>query len=253
MSTRITIEPKVVFAYPSAKEFTYILKSVAELVDEVSFKVGPEGLKLKALDPGRIALLNVELPPEAFQEFRAEEEISIGLSVSNLVKALKHIRKNDRIVIAANEEFVEIILEGTTVRRYKFRNIEVLSEEVPEINVEYDVEATVLVGPLRTAISELSNLTDTIAFTVKGDTLVVYDYESKRAHYRFSSTTGTLVNINVKQEADVAFDGEFLSKIVDILRLGSVADVRFGNEAPLNIELGITVGGKIQYFLAAKM
>ncbi len=253
VSVKLTIEPKAVFAYPSAKEFTYILKSIAELVDEIAFRVTPQGLSLKALDPGKIALLTVEMPPEAFQEFNAETELSIGLSVSNLVKALKHIKKGDRVVIAANEEFVEIILEGTTVRRYKFRNIEVLSEEVPEISVEYDVEASVLVSPLRTAIVELSNLTDTIGVTSKGDAIVMYDYETRKSHYRFSAEAGTLININVKKEADIAFDAEYLSKVSDILRLGSVADIKFGSEAPLTIDLSLSVGGRIQYYLAAKI
>ncbi len=253
MSVKLTIEPKVLFSYPSAKEFTYILKSVAELVEEISFKVENEGLKLKALDPGRIAMLSVELPPEAFQEFRVEEPLSVGLSVGNLVKVLKHLRKSDRVTFAANEEFVEIIVEGTSVRRYKFRNIEVLSEEVPELSVEYDVEGSVLVSPLRTAITELANLADTVGVTVREDAIVMYDYDTKRTQYRFSSTTGTLISLNVKKECDVAFDSEYLSKIVDILRLGSVADIKFGSEAPLNIEITMSAGGRAQYLLAAKI
>ena len=253
MSVKLTIEPKVMFSYPSAKEFTYILKSVAELVEEVSFRVENDGLKLKALDPGRIAMLTVTLPPEAFQEFQVSEPINIGLSVGNLVKVLKHLRKNDRVTIAANEEYVEIIIEGTSVRRYKFRNIEVLSEEIPELNVEYDVEGSVLVGPLRNAISELSNLTDTIGVSVREEAIVMYDYDTKKTQYRFSSTTGTLISLSIKKSCEVAFDSEYLSKIVDILRLGSVADIRFGSEAPLNIEITMSVGGRAQYFLAAKV
>ena len=253
MSVKLTIEPKILFSYSSAKELTYILKSVAELVDEISIRVESNGIMLKALDPGRIAMLSVELPPEAFQEYTVQEPLSIGLSVGNIIKVLKHIKKNDKITIAANEEYVEILIEGTSVRRYKFRNIEVLSEEVPEINVEYDIEGSVLVSPLRTAINELSNITDTIGITIREESIVMYDYENKRTQYRFSSTTGTLISLNVKKEADVAFDSEYLSKIVDILRLGSVADIKFGSEAPLYIEVGISTGGKAQYYLAAKI
>ncbi len=253
MSLKLTIEPKVLFSYPSAKEFTYILKTVSEMVDEVALRVSEEGVDVKALDPGKIALLKTFLPPEAFQDFKAEGELMVGLSVSNLVKALKHIKKNDRITIAANEEFVEILLEGTTFRRYKFRNIEVVSEEVPEISAEYDVEGTVLANPLRTAINELANLTDTIGLTVRGEAIVLYDYESKKTSYRLSSMTGTLVSLNVKKEVDVAFDSEYLSKIVDVLRLGGAVDIKFGSEAPLYLDFTISGGGRVQFYLAAKI
>ncbi len=253
MSVRLTIEPKVIFSYPSAKEFTYILKTVSEIVDEVAFLVKPEGVEVRALDPGRIALFRAFMPPEAFQDFDVKEELSVGMSVANLVKALKHIKKNDKITIAANEEFVEIVLEGTTVRRYKFRNLAVVSEEIPEINVEYDVEATVLANPFRTAISELSALTDTIGVRGRGDEIVLFDYETKKTNYRFSSVSGTLISLNIKKECDVAFDAEYLSKVVDALRLGSAIDVKFGTEAPLYISFTTTAGGQIEYYLASKI
>ena len=253
MSLKLTIEPKVLFSYPSAKEFTYVLKTVSEIVDEVAFLVRSDGVEVRALDPGRIALFRAFMPPEAFQDFDVKQELSVGMSVANLVKALKHIKKNDKITIAANEEFVEIVLEGTTVRRYKFRNLAVVSEEIPEINVEYDVEATLLANPFRTAISELSSLTDTIGIRSSGEEVVLYDYETKKTNYRFSSLSGTLVSLNIKKECDVAFDAEYLSKVVDALRLGSAIDIKFGAEAPLYISFTTTAGGQIEYYLASKI
>ncbi len=253
MSVKLTIEPKVLFSYPSAKEFTYILKTLAEIVDEVAFMVKSDGVEVRALDPGRIALFKAFMPPESFQEYEVKEELFVGISVANLVKALKHIKKNDKITIAANEEFVEMVLEGTTVRRYKFRNLSVASEEVPEIKVEYDVEATLLANPLRTAISELSSLTDTIGIRAQGEEVVLFDYETKKTNYRFSSLTGTLVSLNIKKECSVAFDAEYLSKIVDSLRLGSAVDIKFGTEAPLYINFTTTAGGQVEYYLASKI
>ncbi|RLG78015.1 MAG: hypothetical protein DRO12_00430 [Thermoprotei archaeon] len=254
VSTNLTIEPAIKFSYPSAKEFTYILQTVAELVDEVSIIVGPQGLKLNALDPGKIALLRVELAPEAFEEFSAEKEINIGTSIGNLTRVLKHIKKGDRITFAANEEYVEILLEGTTVRRYRFRNIEVISEDIPEINVEFDVEATVLANALRKAIAELSAVADTIGVGVRGQNeLTLFDYDTKRVNYRFTPEAGTLVSINIKKQAEVPYDSEFMSKIVDILRLATSAELKYGEEAPLCIEFEVAVGGSVRYYLAAKM
>lgn len=254
MSVRLTIEPVVKFSYPSAKEFTYILQAVAELVDEVAMSVGPQGLKLNALDPGKIALLKVELAPESFEEFSAERELSIGISIGNLTRVLKHIKKGDRITLAANDEFVEIVLEGTTIRRYKFRNIEVVSEEVPEIEVEYDVEATLLSNALRKAISELSAAADTIGISVKDQNeLILFDFDTKKVSYRFTPEAGTLISIDVKKESTVPYDSEFMSKISDILRLATSVDLKYGEEAPLYIEFEVAVGGRVRYYLASKM
>jgi proliferating cell nuclear antigen len=254
MSTLLTIQPKILFSYPSAKDFTNVLKTISEIVEEVLFEVSTSGLSVKALDPSRVALLRVELPAEAFQEFKAEQELKIGLAVGNLVKVLKNLKKGDKITIAANEEFVEVVVEGTTTRRYKFRNIEVMSEEVPEIKPEFDVEASATASVVRTIISELASLTSTIGLSATKDALVFIDLDTKKVSHRITQASGNLISLNLKKEEQITvpYDSEYLSKIVDILRLGSVVDIKFGSEAPLYMALQFS-GGKAEYLLAAKI
>lgn len=253
MSTvSLTIEPKIMFSYPSARDYTVILKTVAELVDETSIQVDSEGVHIKALDPSRIAMLMVNIPPEAFHEFKVDESISVGLVVSNLTKILRNLRTSDKMVVAANEEYIEIIIEGTSPRRYKFRNISVLAEEVPELKPEYDVETVVLASPLKTAISELSDITSTIGVSADNEALTLFDYDTRKSTYKLTTASGNVVNLSVKKSATVPYDSEYLAKATNILGLSNVADLKYGSEAPLYISLEFA-GGKVAYYLAAKL
>jgi proliferating cell nuclear antigen len=255
MSTAVqfTIEPKVLFAYPSARDFTKILKTLSEIVDEVAFQVNGSGVHVKALDPSRIAMMIVDLPPEAFQEFNVKDELSIGLAISNLTKILKNLKKGDRVVIAANEEYVEIVVEGTSgARRYKFRNLSVLSEEIPELNPQYDVEALVLASPLRTSLKELTDITATVGISAAQDVLTFFDYDTKRSSFRLSTASGNILSLTIKKEVTAAFDSEYLSKFLEILSLSNQAEIKYGSEAPLNIVIEFS-GGKAVYYLAAKI
>lgn len=255
MSTVIplTIEPKVLFAYPSARDFTKILKVLSEMVDETALLVDDGGVHVKALDPGRIAMLIVNLPPEAFQEFKVDESLSIGLAVSNLVKVLKNLKKGDRIVIAANEEYIEIVLEGASgARRYRFRNISVISEDVPELKPEFDVEASVLASPLKTALKEISDLAATVGITASNDAITLFDYDTKKSTFRLTTASGNVLSLTLKKEVTAAFDGEYLAKIVDIIGLGNIAELKYGAEAPLCMSVEFA-GGKSLYYLAAKI
>ncbi|MEM0047451.1 MAG: hypothetical protein QW464_01025 [Ignisphaera sp.] len=253
MSLSFTIQPAVVFSYPSAKDFTNILKTLSEIVDEVLFKVSEKGVNVKALDPSRVAMISITLPAESFQEFRAEKELSIGLAVGNLTKILKQLKKGDKLTIGANEESVEILVEGTSMRRYKFRNIEVVEEEIPELSPQYDVEASVLSSPFRTALSELASVTSTIGITATQDALTLLDFDSKRSTYKLTTASGNVISLNVKKENVVgAYDSEYVAKIEDILRLSNIIDVKFGSEAPLYISAEFS-GGKAEYYLAAKI
>uniref|UniRef100_A0A7C4FGS4 DNA polymerase sliding clamp n=1 Tax=Ignisphaera aggregans TaxID=334771 RepID=A0A7C4FGS4_9CREN len=253
MSVSFTIQPKVVFSYPSAKDFTDILKVLSEIVEEVLFTVDSKSLSVKALDPSRAAMMYILIPAEAFQEFRAEEELKIGLAVGNLSKVLKNLKKGDKITIGANEESVEILIEGTSIRRYKFRNIEVISEELPELSPQYDVEASALSTALRTVISELSSITSTIGITASKDTLIFVDLDTKKSSYKLATASGSLIALNIKKEnVTAAYDSEYLSKVLDILRLGNIVDIKYGSEAPLYLSTEFS-GGKAEYYLAAKI
>lgn len=253
MSVSFTIQPKVVFSYPSAKDFTDILKVLSEIVEEVLFTVDSKSLSVKALDPSRAAMMYILIPAEAFQEFRAEEELKIGLAVGNLSKVLKNLKKGDKITVGANEESVEILIEGTSIRRYKFRNIEVISEELPELSPQYDVEASALSTALRTVISELSSITSTIGITASKDTLIFVDLDTKKSSYKLATASGSLIALNIKKENVIAaYDSEYLSKVLDILRLGNIVDIKYGSEAPLYLSTEFS-GGKAEYYLAAKI
>jgi len=253
LSVSLTIQPKVVFSYPSAKDFTDILKVLSEIVEEVLFTVDSKSLSVKALDPSRAAMMYTLIPAEAFQEFRAEEELKIGLAVGNLSKVLKNLKKGDKITIGANEESVEILIEGTSIRRYKFRNIEVISEELPELSPQYDVEASALSTALRTAISELSSITSTIGITASKDTLIFVDLDTKKSSYKLATASGSLITLNIRKEnVTAAYDSEYLSKVLDILRLGNIVDIKYGSEAPLYLSTEFS-GGKAEYYLAAKI
>jgi len=253
LSISLTIEPVVLFSYPSAKDFTNILKTLSEIVDEVLLKVSEKGVNVKALDPSRVAMISVTLPAESFQDFKVEKELSIGLAVGNLAKILKQLKKGDKITMCANEENVEILVEGTSVRRYKFRNIEVVEEEIPELSPQYDVEASVLSSPFRTALSELASITNTIGFTATQDALTLLDFDTKRSTYKLTTASGNVISLNVKKENVLTpYDSEYLARIEDILRLSNILDVKFGSEAPLYLAAEFS-GGKAEYYLAAKI
>ncbi len=247
----MTIEPKILISYPNAKDFADIISTVNELVDEVLVYIDPHSFKIKALDPSRIAMLSITLPPEAFQNYSVSEEIGVGLAVSTLSRVLKQLKKSDRITIAANNEYVEILVEGISIRRYKFKNLEVIAEEIPELTPHYDVEASVLSSPFRTTISELTSICSTIGITAKGDTLTFFDYDTKKSTYKLTTTAGTVINLDIKREAIAAYDSEYISKIIEILKLSNIVELKYGSEAPLYLSIEFS-GGRIEYFLAPK-
>jgi proliferating cell nuclear antigen len=69
-----------------AKLLRDMATAISILVDEATFKIDAEGLKLRAMDPSRVAMIDFEWPKSLFQEYVSTEPTKICLNISELLK-----------------------------------------------------------------------------------------------------------------------------------------------------------------------
>ena len=77
-----------------AKLLRDMTTAISILVDEATFKIEPEGLKLRAMDPSRVAMIDFEWPKTIFEEYVSEEPSKMCINISELLKLLKRAGKN---------------------------------------------------------------------------------------------------------------------------------------------------------------
>jgi len=68
-----------------AKLLRDMATAISILVDEATFKIDSEGLKLRAMDPSRVAMIDFEWPKSLFQEYDATEPSKVCLNISELL------------------------------------------------------------------------------------------------------------------------------------------------------------------------
>ena len=254
MSISLTIEPIAKLIHIEAKAIATIISALSELVDEVAFEVLDKGVIIRALDPGKVALLEIELPPEAFIEYEVKTPVKVGLSVSDVKKVMKNIKKGDKFILAANEEFVELCIEGVPSRRYKFRNLEIASTEVPELQLEFPVKAVILADPLKAALSEVKGIAEAVEFKAENEeNLIVAEAEERRVEIKFSKTAGTLIELELSEPAKACYDVSYLEGVTGLARIASNVEVRFGTDMPLNLKFMLAGQGTINYLLAPRV
>ena len=54
-----------------AKLLRDMATAISILVDEATFKIEPDGLKLRAMDPSRVAMIDFEWPKTIFEEYES--------------------------------------------------------------------------------------------------------------------------------------------------------------------------------------
>src|SRR3989304_2733985 len=78
--------------------------AISILVDEATFKIEPEGLKLRAMDPSRVAMIDFEWPKTIFEEYVAQESTKMCINISELLKLFKRIGRAQRFALFLDDK-----------------------------------------------------------------------------------------------------------------------------------------------------
>lgn len=73
-----------------------------EALHDVNLYFSKDGVSVTALDNAKVALINLNLDAQNFEEYQCEETIQAGINVSNFFKILKVITTNDVLTLEMN-------------------------------------------------------------------------------------------------------------------------------------------------------
>ncbi len=239
--------------YPEAKYFKSIVDSLAKLVDEVAIRVNEDGFHLKALDPARIALIEIYLPATSFLTYEVEGEETIGLSMANLGKLLTRIKKGDQFEISSSEDYVTVTIHALIKRTYRFRNLEIPVPEIPEASLEFDVEAQVLADTVKHAIKDAEAVGDTVEFEAKDDTaLYIRGRGGAFAEMKITRDMPALIDLVVNKPSRSAYSIEYLKHVLALTKIAEATTIKFSTDAPIYLEFLLVGEGRVRYLLAPK-
>jgi|YelNatPaOPRAMG01_1025707.scaffolds.fasta_scaffold01618_6 proliferating cell nuclear antigen len=236
------------FEYPSAKVFIALLEAVGEVADEVLMRLTAEGLKIKALDPARISLMELEIPSSAFTSYSLESsELNVGVNLSSLLKMLPKPKKSEVVKFSANEMFYYMTIEGAVPKSFKFRSIEVAAEEIPELSLEFTVKAVLLTKGLKQAFSTLKG-SGTIEVEVPdADHMVL---KGGGASVKLSRVSGSIIDMEFKESARSTYEESYLVKVGPLLGLTDSLEFSFKSSSPLSMIFRIPGDAVVRYVLA---
>ena len=83
--------------------FRKLVECVKDLVTEVNLDVSNSGLSIQAMDSSHVALVNLSLSSDGFEEFRCDKSMKLGINMSNLNKILKLSTQDDSLTLDCEE------------------------------------------------------------------------------------------------------------------------------------------------------
>jgi len=137
-----------------AKILKDMITAISTIVDEATYTVSSDGLKLRSMDPSRVAMVDFEWPKFFFDEYVCSETMRFCINVSELLKILRRTRRGESVEISLDETSgkLQMKIKGNYVRTFSIPTLEPVEEEVPTPKVTFNAKAEITTEGLSQAI-----------------------------------------------------------------------------------------------------
>jgi proliferating cell nuclear antigen len=234
------------------------ISAISELIEEAAFRFTPEGVRLRAMDPTHVSLIQLDLPADMFDEYKVKEEKIVGLSVSRLDEFLSRAKGEEEIKFELDEEQNRLLLtlKGISTRRFGIPLIEVSEPEVPEPSkLELPATFDVLAGALIEGLKDAQLVGDSVRFQLDSEGLTLSAKGEKGSTEVVMKKGEECIKIMGSPPAVRAtFAIEYLSRILKAADPDDWVRVKMGQNMPIRLELAIGgEKGSLVFILAPRL
>lgn len=240
-----------------AKLLRDMITSISILVDEATFKLDSEGIKLRAMDPSRVAMVDFEWPKTIFEEYQCTEPTKMCINITELLKLLKRAGKDETVELALDEKTgrLQVRIAGKYSRNFTMPTLEASEEEVPTPKLTFNVKVKATTNGLSQAIEDAQLVSDHVrieadqeklAFNATGDLM--------GAEISLQKGSDTILDLEAKEPAKATFSLSYLSEIIKAASATSdISTLEFSSDMPIKIDFQQTKEGKLTFYLAPRI
>jgi len=234
----------------SLREFADI---VVSLNQEAKIDFTNKGLSTKIIDPAHIAMVLLEIDKDTFQDFKVEDEESIGIDIERLRNAMKLASSTDIINFKADGKRISIkygnlsynipIIDPSSISTQKMPNLVIPNKIITDFNL------------VLTGIKAAENFADVVTFHMKTDELkILAKGESDLENAELSIPKSLAKEYVFSEEAKSSYSLDYLSNFVRSLESVTDISIMLKTDYPLKIEAPVFNGkGKVTFILAPRI
>lgn len=238
-----------------------VLKTCVEmmvnLIEEAAFKFTPEGIKMKAMDPSHIALVDFELPASAFTEYNFKQPIVLGINLLEMEKVISRGKADDELILELDEKQnrLGLTFKGVSTRRLSLPLIDIRETELPEPKIQFTATAEVLAGVIQDGLKDAEIVSDNVRFELDETGLVISAESDKgTAELKLKKGDKGLLKLSVKQPARAMFNIKYL---IDMTKGAGSEDpitISLGTDLPIQLDFPVADGkGRLRFLLAPRI
>lgn len=234
------------------KPWKQAVDALYSFLPEGVFYFTSDGVRLNAIDPSQVVLVDFFAPKSLFSEYQlADSSIRVPLDLNEYTKILSRVSGEDRLFMALEDVNLSVVLEradGTLRREFYVPLMDVPDREAEITPVEGAVTVKVLARIMKDALKDAGLFSSSAVLVARGDILMV-EAKGQSGVTRTVARSGDAVSIEGGPEAVSRYSLPFLQNIIRPVDPDSFIELSFGNDTPLKISYRIG-NVSLTFFLA---
>ena len=234
-----------------------MITSISILVDEATFDISPDGMKLRAMDPSRVAMVDFEWPKTVFDEYQCDAPMKMCVNISEMLKLLKRAGKDEALELAIDEKTgrLQLSITGKYTRTFNMPTLEAQEEEVPTPKLAFNVRAKATTQGLKEAIEDATLVSDHVRIEADPEKLVLHATgDLMSANIELKQGSDALLDLEAKEAAKATFSLSYLSEIIKAaVSTSDIATLEFSSDMPIRLDFQQPKEGKLTFYLAPRI
>ncbi len=240
-----------------AKQLRDLITTISILVDEATFKLDAEGMKLRAMDPSRVAMIDFEWPKTVFEEYTCTEPAKMCINITELLKLLKRAGKDENVELSINEKTgkLQVTITGKYNRNFTMSTLEASEEEVPTPKITFNAKIKATTEGLSQAIEDAQLVSDHVKIEVDPEKLVFNAAgDLMGATITLQKGSDTVLELDAKEPQKATFSLSYLTEIIKTASATSdIATLEFSSDMPIKLDFQQAKEGRLTFYLAPRI
>ena len=234
--------------------FRSLVKALSVIVEEGTFTMNEAQMKLLAMDPSHVAMVDFELPSEFFDSYKCEGEPKLSINIKEFLRFLDRVDRDEQVRIVLNEDKARLVIHckrGGHNRRFEMPILEPLDEEVPQPKIFFKGKVRITSDALRMAIRDANLVSEHVKVEMEEGLLKINaEGDMGSSFSEWLAESDDVLELKVEEDSNATFTLSYLQDIANAAGANSeVVTIELSTDMPIKMDFEIPTG-RLVYYLA---
>jgi proliferating cell nuclear antigen len=229
-----------------------IIDIISPLVNEIKLNITSKGISIRAVDPAHVAMVDLEVKSNAFEEFKAKE-MELGIDMDKLGSIMRLSTAGDMVSLEYDNDANRLTVRiGNLVRRMGLIDTAGMPDpKMPSLNLPAKV--VLKSSEISRGVRASESISDHLALSVNKDTFELFA-EGDTDTVNLKLPKDLLVDINAPSKCKSLFSIDYFSNMIKPVKSDNPLTIHLGTDNPIQVEFDIAnKKGHVTYLLAPRI